>query len=476
MLLKTIEIEKHPILKNVIVSFDHKAITKNSFIVIIGANGTGKSYFLKTISEIFNDLIARNNGIKKKPILKYLYKVTYTSNGIDQVTSNDDENSVEVPSRIIASAISLNDKFPILSAKDQSYNSSYKYLGIRTASNNVFLSKNKGIFFQNLLLIIQDSRKMECLREALATVNLSSRFTVSFKNGRYFKKVANSYYGSRSVDKFIENFTYSLKNEIEKSKEGKVIRYSDDKILSYLKKGNIQKLISGMEYLSNGELKDFTIDLNDQSNVNGLGPLGYFVTLLELGIVDIKEIAIKGNTKYSFDQASSGEFHLLSSISSIIRELEDESLLLIDEPEISLHPNWQINYLDILEKAIKNFSKIQVIIATHSHFILSSLESSSGLVVKASLQEKQLTLNQLEFAPEGMSPENILYNVFGVTSFHNHYFEMDLRKMVNLISEKSRNIEEIEFLYNKINKFKFDKNDPLMKVMIQVKSYIEDFS
>ena len=47
------------------------------------------------------------------------------------------------------------------------------------------------------------------------------------------------------------------------------------------------------------------------------------------------------------------------------------SIILIDEPEISLHINWQEKYIDNIEKALAD-KKCQVIISTHSPDIISS--------------------------------------------------------------------------------------------------------
>lgn len=465
MLLQKIEIANHPIFKEMELYLEHKQIDGNTYTVIIGSNGAGKSNLLRVITEVFIDLKKTQDNQKKS--LKYKYEVSLWQNGEVKKVG---KHAIGLPKKIIASAISLNDKFPILTSTDRKNNTFYKYLGSRTASNNIFLGKNKDIFFENLMNISRNKEKAKSLSEALMAVQIPSIFSISFKKGRYFKKVADSFYKNKSLEKFVSD----LESTINESKKGKVIRFSDEKILSFLKKGEIAKLVSGMEYLSSNELQEFIIDLSNTDQQSGA--LDYFNVLLDLNIVDIKEILILGERTYSLDQASSGEFHLINSISSIISELDDDVLLLIDEPEISLHPNWQMKYLDFLRKAISNFSNVQVIIATHSHFILSSLESSNGIVVQAFRENNKVKFKQMEFEPEGMSPENILYNVFGVTSFYNHYFELDLRKMVNLIATESRNVAEIENILNRLKKFKIDPNDPLTKVLTQAQEYIVEHS
>ena len=69
---------------------------------------------------------------------------------------------------------------------------------------------------------------------------------------------------------------------------------------------------------------------------------------------------------FEITEASSGEQQLLSSLFGLVAEAEDDSLILMDEPELSLHPSWQTQFLDLLLAALKGFKGCHVIIATHS--------------------------------------------------------------------------------------------------------------
>ena len=69
---------------------------------------------------------------------------------------------------------------------------------------------------------------------------------------------------------------------------------------------------------------------------------------------------------FDITDASSGEQQLLSSLFGLVAEAEDDCLILMDEPELSLHPSWQTQFLDLLLDALKGFKGCHVIIATHS--------------------------------------------------------------------------------------------------------------
>ena len=89
----------------------------------------------------------------------------------------------------------------------------------------------------------------------------------------------------------------------------------------------------------------------------------------------------KGGSSFNFREASSGEANILSTLISLVPLLKDNSLVLIDEPEISLHPLWQSKYIDLLNKILENVSGCHIIIASHSPFLASDLKPNNSSVV-----------------------------------------------------------------------------------------------
>lgn len=66
---------------------------------------------------------------------------------------------------------------------------------------------------------------------------------------------------------------------------------------------------------------------------------------------------------------SSGEQHELVLLHELLFEAEPDTLVLIDEPELSLHPTWQEEFLPDLLK-IARLSELDFILATHSPYII----------------------------------------------------------------------------------------------------------
>ena len=82
---------------------------------------------------------------------------------------------------------------------------------------------------------------------------------------------------------------------------------------------------------------------------------------------------IKSTTgaKIALQHLSSGEQHEIVMFHQLVFQTPKNSLVMIDEPELSLHPAWQEQFLDDLI-GIAEAAGYDVIVATHSPYILGS--------------------------------------------------------------------------------------------------------
>lgn len=119
-----------------------------------------------------------------------------------------------------------------------------------------------------------------------------------------------------------------------------------------------------------------------------------------------KKISIEGNdivfkanktlnndfsVKLSAKSLSSGELNIVTILYYLIFETTRGSIVLIDEPEISLHVVWQEQLSVLIEKIMESKPGVQVIIATHSPFISSS---DKECYIGATLVEKDELKNE----------------------------------------------------------------------------------
>ena len=71
------------------------------------------------------------------------------------------------------------------------------------------------------------------------------------------------------------------------------------------------------------------------------------------------------HTILSADKLSSGEQHIVILAYDLLFESADDSIFLIDEPELSFHLSWQGEFLPAIKKIV-DIRKIQCVFATHS--------------------------------------------------------------------------------------------------------------
>ena len=149
---------------------------------------------------------------------------------------------------------------------------------------------------------------------------------------------------------------------------------------------------------------------------------------------------------------------------------------MIDEPELSLHPAWQIKYINTLKKLFKDFSSSHYILASHSHFMVSDLKADSSSLIgfmNTHINDRKKQCEYIDSSTYAWSAENILYRVFKLRTTRNHYFETELQELISLITNSSQNKARIEELTSSFSDYIVDKNDPLVLLLEESNEYLK---
>lgn len=469
--------------------------------LMIGPNGTGKSQILSAIVEVFNYLAAaKSNPTIKRPfsfrfILKYFlfgkeYHLDCRDDNLKFRLHGTEASITEIklPDKFLASAISLNDRYPLLSTKSKYFNEHYEYLGIRSSGNSAYIS----FHIKKIIDSLSDSAKklstLPNIRMLFEKLSLQPKLVISFKPGRRFilkedneNNIFKIIKSETSFRRYFDDFITETRSK--RLDERRLSKY--EKILSDTV--TLRKALSFLQGYSDKFRQKYLYNIRINYNINFERPetLNDFVsdsdvlkTLRELEIFAVHEVNLsKENSQFKFEQASSGEYHLLTSFLGIISKIEDNSLILIDEPEISLHPNWQMQFMDILSRVFENFKTCHFIIASHSHFLVSDLENDKSAILRLFIKKEtgKIKSELMRRDTFGWTPENILYNIFNVATVSNHYFEMDLRNLTRLISEKSRDFQFIQSYIDKLETFEILPEDPLNILLNQAKGYLKEY-
>jgi ABC-type glutathione transport system ATPase component len=108
-------------------------------------------------------------------------------------------------------------------------------------------------------------------------------------------------------------------------------------------------------------------------------------------------------------------------------------LILVDEPETSLHPSWQNKILKFYE----NFAKVnnnQIIIATHSPNIIGSSQNRYLRVLRKDIDGKIESISGLK--AHGRDINSILFDVMGEVKYRPKEFDNKIDKLHIAIDDR----------------------------------------
>lgn len=466
--------------------------------VVIGVNGIGKSYLMRVVADIFSYLDGLKEGreYKKSPV-DYKFSVKYRIGIANYEFTNIEEyepagrarrnymhtickrNAEEVrigqmvaPARIIASTMTVTDKFTTVNSGH------YVYKGIRnenspgTTGTRTLIRKTVNGLLHSL--DVKEGFRQE-LAELLEHMGLRSRlevsYTVRYKNVFLDPEMTSERlcYIFDNQDKSFEN-RHSLLWGTNNFNKIRVDTEKLERVASFLRDLAVQNENEKKVVLNYSLLENPRRIIEDREVIEALSA----IDLLSFPSLKV----FKGETNFGFDESSSGETHLLCQLIGIMSDIEHGSIVLIDEPENSSHPNWQINYIDWLKKIFKSYSDSHFIIATHSHFVLSDLKPDSSDIIALERGEDDIVRDVAEnLNTFNWTVDDILYEVFRIRNTKNEALERDLERAIQLMEEKGEAQEgEIEALLTRFNNVYRGDKDPLGKFIVELKNYAESKS
>jgi len=170
------------------------------------------------------------------------------------------------------------------------------------------------------------------------------------------------------------------------------------------------------------------------------------------------------NEKFRIDELSTGEKTLLSKVLYLYFKNYKDKVILIDEPELSLHPSWQNRVLKIYEN-FADANNCQVIIATHSPHIIGSAKSESLRILK----RVDGKIEAFKYSQSyGWEFDKILIDIMGVENLRTIEIAKDIKRLWELLKEEAYESEEYQKLYQKLEKLLGDLDKDLLLARLEV--------
>lgn len=455
--------------------------------VIIGPNGTGKSNLLRTLVMLFIELKEfrfsnkRSGRVQGKFLLEYLIdgkKVSYFN--YDFILNKEvkpqiicDGNSLKgneilAPDKLIATSVMLTDKFPV----EISGINDYTYLGVKTSSNTArttsFVNKTIDLLFESL----ENEEAYNNIIKALEFLGYDKRLYINY-HPRYKHIFFKGFLNKTTFERFFTHFWEFTKRD----KESPPWSYSRFKSLKKNSPDVIVELVDLCNRLSHhlideypgSRSKYFEFDVFENSLTKR--ELSLLNILHSLDVLSYPSIRFKKlNKVFDIQNSSSGEYHFISSFIGLLAKIKDNSLIVIDEPETSLHPNWQMKYITFLKEIFKDYRSCHIIITSHSHFLVSDLAKESSTIVGLNKDENKITAKSIPANTFGWSAEEILLKIFKTPSSRNYYLTEELDEIFKIISLEPNKKSHIELKRRIRNLKKLDLSglsdeDPLQDVL-----------
>ncbi|WP_339498482.1 AAA family ATPase [Pseudomonas canadensis] len=220
-----------------------------------------------------------------------------------------------------------------------------KYLGARNARNAVFLSAIERNLSYYVLQAMQIDRRL--LKELISAAGMDISFAISEKSISELEKSSS-----------------------ELTRDGRRVQQkaADQGLLTGRSLAMLKRVAKG-----DGRFESLT-----PAQIPML--IGYLESNIDMSL----RIQVRGDDYSDFGGLSTGEQNRLLIFAKIISVMEEGTVFLIDEPELSLHLHWQMDFHKTLKKLLSRLQRFHVVVATHSPILISEAvreDSNSSNIV-----------------------------------------------------------------------------------------------
>lgn len=341
--------------KHVSLYFDGQRPTASSdtrLDLLTGPNGSGKTEVLSQIARA-----ARNGGKAAQVAIEW--------DGAD---------------RVIAQTFSPFSRFPRprrelslyeVYAQGVSLQERYRTVGI--SRGTAFFSANvaRNVLEKSLYRLSEEGPKSEAIFEVLRQTGFSDSLRLVYEPVSAFRELRQA-----QAEGTLESFVgEALRRDVNMQRD--VLSQSLRAELSRTPVAHLVSLLQEAIPLierEKGGRKGFQVELSLMEPRSTLDFAMFQAAALfrRLRVFRLRECHLRriDGGQLEIAAASSGQQQLLCSTIGLAAELREGSLVLIDEPELSLHPSWQATFIDRLLAVARPFPGTHILLATHSPLLV----------------------------------------------------------------------------------------------------------
>jgi predicted ATPase len=439
-------------------SFSRLPNQQEDITAIIGKNGTGKSHLLGAIVRTFIAIEEYQLRKQRKLSALPLDYLAYMSDGKHCIVEQDQQHQttatvdgiktpllgLPLPRRVVALTISPFDKFPVPRMFPHSVApveaTMYQYLGLRDRFGKASI---ESLLYRSLSSLFDQGEN-----EALRRSNIGAVFDFL-----KLKPTVNVIYRLRDTHRLREAVSRRLHlgqtNVLSPSQQRRV----EDVERSGISEVELRNLL---ELAYQRAIKGRIETRADFEHGGILDDLFYKLQpIRRAGFLNLVGVEVTHHSGLSSDlrSASSGTLSMVSALISLASVISNGSLVLIDEPELSLHPEWQVKYIDLLVKTFARYRGCHFVVATHSPLVISELPAHAEVI----------SLDQDGLPPtrdlQGQSSDFLLAEAFGLPTNGNLYVKGQIVEALRLVANGKARSEQFKEILAELQKFGDDLAD-----------------
>ena len=361
--------------------YDLDFTNEENLKIITGPNGFGKTMILNILYSLFN----RQFSFFHKLVFEQIEVILENDYRVEITHQRSQSNRQFILMRLFEREQELPSS-EIYTHSEKKTKKSKEFLSI-VDSLRVHFIKEQRLFLQLKELRVSHRGKslLSQKHNYSVLVNVVEQYSKELKSSidneqEKYSEISEEL--SADFSKRVLNFKEIISKDIVKSKIEKL--EEKQKALKKYGLSSIELDIPTVDEINENDLKLLSVDLNDLEKKLSvfddlLKKIKLFVDIVNRRLsfkhieIHSKKGFICSNDKgkiLSLEELSSGEQHQIVLLYELIFKTTENTLLLIDEPEISLHVAWQHDFIEDLKRIVE-LKNIQVIVATHAPAIIN---------------------------------------------------------------------------------------------------------
>lgn len=384
MEIASLKLKNHPILHDLELNFCDTNGTPYKNIVFAGENGIGKTALLNLLHNITGQM---HNFLLTRPSFDFEIECILTSREFDLVKSFLEEPRVSIVRNLDNKTFVLQYKH----TENDSYNNHIVYLSGEKHPYPSIMNKVSSVFH-----------------------------SVYSKVGMNFETQA------------IRSITASQIDSVEDLE----LKHTNKEIAMLVKQLLIDISVQDNQYLSDWiDMHDGCVPPNEVKHVKLSRFTDAFNKMFQSinfhGIVadgnQQQVMFIKNGKQVKLEELSSGEKQIVFRGGFLLKNMGvlDGSIVLIDEPEISMHPRWQCKIFSFYSDLFKTETeqKSQIFFATHSEYVLKEAMDNGAKIIVLTETDDGLKRHDIEdkyVLPYGPTYAEIKYLAFNIPTIELH--------------------------------------------------------